>query len=493
MTMLETHTTHPPVLLVDDDMTCCTMMTLTLREAGVNNLHSIYDSRNVLPFIMEHGAALVLLDLFMPHLSGHELLGTIRHDYPDIKVIVISGANELNLAVDCMKLGALDYLNKPAESNRLIACVKNALRIIAMQGELSSLKRRLLGEDSLDNPAAFEAIKTRSSKMLALFKYAEVVAGTPHPVLITGETGVGKELMARAVHQISAVRGEFVSVNVAGLEDTTFSDTLFGHKRGAFTGADKAREGLIARAAGGTLFLDEIGDLEERSQIKLLRLLQEGEYYQVGSDALKRTTARIIAVTNHNLPERVEEKLFRRDLYHRLCTHEIHIPPLRERADDIPLLLEHFLNEAVQFYKNNLPSVSESGLSYLLGWSFLGNIRELKAMIFDAVARNKEGELTAQSFGGRKNGISVVSATASLNGTTAHPIDAIFGHFPTLHEVESYFINEAMRRSTGSVNTAAVMLGITRQTITNHRKKTGGAPVKTRKSKIIPMESLFEN
>ena len=139
-----------------------------------------------------------------------------------------------------------------------------------MQGELSSLKRRMLGEDSLDNPTAFEAIKTRSSKMLALFKYTEVIASTPHPVLITGETGVGKELMAQAVHQISAVQGEFVSVNVAGLEDTTFSDTLFGHKKGAFTGADQAREGLIARAAGGTLFLDEIGDLEERSQIKLL-------------------------------------------------------------------------------------------------------------------------------------------------------------------------------------------------------------------------------
>ena len=463
--------TNLPVLLVDDDKTGCTMMTLTLREAGIKNLHSIYDSRDVLPFIQEHSAALVLLDLVMPHLSGQELLGTIRRDYPDIQIVVISGANELNIAVDCMKLGALDYLNKPVESNRLIACVKNALRIYAMQGELSSLKRRMLGEDSLDNPTAFEAIKTRSSKMLALFKYTEVIACTPHPVLITGETGVGKELMAQAVHEISAVRGEFVSVNVAGLEDTTFSDTLFGHKKGAFTGADQAREGLIARAAGGTLFLDEIGDLEERSQIKLLRLLQEGEYYPVGSDSIKKTTARIIAVTNHNLPERVEEKLFRRDLYYRLCTHEIHLPPLRERAEDIPLLLEHFLNEAVQSYKKNLPIVSESGLSYLLGLSFSGNIRELKAMIFDAVARDTEGVLTAQSFGGSNDGISTVTGISSTTGSGKHSIEALFGHFPTISEIEEYLIKEAMIRSAGNIKTAAAMLGTTRQTIANHRKK----------------------
>ena len=474
--MHKTRTTHLPVLLVDDDKTGCTMMTLTLREAGIKNLHSIYDSRDVLPFIEEHSAALVLLDLVMPHLSGHELLDTIRRDYPDIQVVVISGTNELNIAVDCMKLGALDYLNKPVESNRLIACVKNALRINAMQGELSSLKRRMLGEDSLDNPTAFEAIKTRSNKMLALFKYTEVIAGTPHPVLITGETGVGKELMAQAVHQISAVQGEFVSVNVAGLEDTTFSDTLFGHKKGAFTGADQAREGLIGRAAGGTLFLDEIGDLEERSQIKLLRLLQEGEYYPVGSDAIKKTTARIVAVTNHNLPERVSEKLFRRDLYYRLCTHEIHIPPLRERAEDIPLLLEHFLKESVKSYKKDLPIISVSGLSHLLGLSFSGNVRELKAIIFDAVARDTEGELTAISFGGSKDGMSAVTGISSSIGSGEHPIDALFGHFPTFHEIEEYLINEAMTRSAGNINTAAAMLGITRQTIANHRKKRETQP-----------------
>ena len=489
--MPEKRTQQLPVLLVDDDTTGCSMMALTLRQAGVKNVQSISDSRQVLPFLQEQSAALVLLDMLMPHLSGQELLGAIRRDYPGIQVVVISGANELNLAVDCMKLGALDYLNKPVESNRLIACVKNALKISDVQGELLSLKRRML-EDSLDHPAAFAAFKTRSNKMRALFQYTEVIACSPQHILITGETGVGKELMAQAVHHLSGVRGQFVSVNAAGLDDATFSDSLFGHKKGAFTGADQAREGLIARATDGTLFLDEIGDMEERSQIKLLRLLEEGEYYQVGSDSIKKSTARIVAVTNHNLPERVAEKLFRRDLYYRLCAHEIHLPPLRERTEDIPLLLDHFLQLAAFSYHKNPPAIAVSAVSHLQGLSFPGNVRELKAMIFDAVARHTEGELTAKSFGDSMGEMSVVPEVASSNGSTEHSIDAIFGHFPTSSEVEEYLINEAMRRSAGNINCAAAMLGITRQTIANHRKKQGGTPVKTGKSGVIPMESLFK-
>lgn len=470
---------HLPVLLVDDDEICCTMMALTLREAGVKNVQCLSDSRLVMPFLQKHGASLALLDLAMPHLSGYELLGMIRHDYPGIQVVVISGANELGRAVECMKLGALDYLSKPVEPNRLVACVNGAVKINGMQGELLSLKKRLL-EDSLDNPAAFEAIITRSSKMRALFQYTEVVALSSQPILITGETGVGKELMARAVHHISGVRGEFVSVNVAGLDDVTFSDTLFGHKKGAFTGADQAREGLIARAADGTLFLDEIGDLDERSQIKLLRLLQEGEYYPVGSDTLKKTTTRIIAVTNHNLSERVAEKLFRKDLYYRLCTHEIHIPPLRERCEDIPLLFEHFLREAALSYHKNQPKVAVRAISHLLGLSFPGNVRELKAMVYDAVARHTEGELTDQSFDRRKGERIPASASIPVHSSSDQVIDSLFGHFPTFHEIEDYLIEEALRRTAGNPGMAASLLGITRQTIAN-RRKPGGVTEKSDK------------
>jgi DNA-binding NtrC family response regulator len=278
---------------------------------------------------------------------------------------------------------------------------------------------------------------------------------------------------------------------VAGLDDATFSDTLFGHKKGAFTGAEMAREGLIARAADGTLFLDEIGDLDERSQIKLLRLLQEGEYYPVGSDTLKKTTSRIVAVTNHNLSERVAGKLFRQDLYYRLCTHEIHIPPLRERCEDISLLLDHFLHEAALSYHKNLPGVSVSAVSHLLGWSFPGNVRELKSMVYDAVARHTKGELTAQSFGGHKEEISAVPGRVSPNRSAGHSIDNLLGHFPTFHEIEEYLIDEALRRSEGNPNMAAAMLGITRQTISNHRRKSSGVPSKTRQSNVSSMGNLF--
>jgi two-component system, NtrC family, response regulator HydG len=468
--MPETRSRYLPVLLVDDDKNCCDMMALTLREAGIKNVHCICDSRQALPFIEVHGAAMVLLDLCMPHVSGQELLDAIRHDYPAIQVVVISGANELNLAVDCMKQGAIDYLHKPVETNRLLACVKNAIKITVMQGELQSLKRRML-DNTLDCPSAFEAIKTCSSKMQALFQYTEVVAGSQLPILITGETGVGKELMARAVHHLSGVSGEFVSVNVAGLDDANFSDTLFGHKKGAFTGADQAREGMIARAAGGTLLLDEIGDLEERSQIKLLRLLQEGEYYPVGSDALKKTTARFVAVTNHNLPERVAAQLFRRDLYYRLCTHEIQIPPLRERREDMSLLVEHFVAEAALSYNKSRPAVSASAVAFLRGLGFPGNIRELKAMIYDAVARCNEAELSAHCFGIRSRGALAPTDGGASHAAKEFSIDALFGHFPTFHEIEEYLIDEALRRSEGNLNAAAATLGITRQTISNRRKK----------------------
>lgn len=491
--MLDRPDAHLPVLLVDDEESLCGMMSLTLSKAGIKNVQSINDSRKVMPFLEKHGAALVLLDMFMPHLSGKDLLGFIRHEYPDIQVVVVSGANELKLAVECMKLGAADYLSKPVESNRLVACVNNALVINSMKGELRYLKKQLL-EDSLGNPDAFGEIKTRSSKMIALFKYAEVISRSPLPTLITGETGVGKELMARAVHRLSGVGGEFVSVNVAGLDDATFSDTLFGHKKGAFTGAEQTREGMVALAAGGTLFLDEIGDMEERSQIKLLRLLQEGEYYPVGSDTLKKTTARIVTATNLVLSDRVAQQQFRRDLLYRLSIHNIHIPPLRDRPEDISLLLDNFLDEAALTYGKPKPAIAVSALSYLLGWSFPGNVRELKSMVFDAVARHEGGELTARSFGGYLEEAQhlPIAGEASDNGTVKHGLDILFGRFPTIHEAETYLIDEALRRASGNLNLAAAMLGITRQTITN-RKKANGTSAKPRKNDISPMGNLFDS
>ena len=262
------------VLLVDDDPHALELSRMLLLNAGIGMVLTLSDSRATLPFLEQHDVSLVVLDLMMPHINGAELLPMIHRDYPHIPVIVETAACEVETAVKCMKSGAIDYLVKPVEPARLVNAVKNALNFDDLLQEVSSLKNYLLN-DRLEHAEAFEEIKTASRKMRSIFQYAEVVACSPQPVLITGETGVGKELFARSIHRISGVKGDFVSVNVAGLDDAMFSDTLFGHKKGAFTGADQFRDGLVSKAGMGTLFLDEIGDLNELSQVKLLRLLQE--------------------------------------------------------------------------------------------------------------------------------------------------------------------------------------------------------------------------
>ena len=194
----------------------------------------------------------------------------------------------------------------------------------------------------------FAGIVTRNRRMQALFQYVEAVAHSPEPLLVTGESGVGKELVARAVHDLAGEDEPWVAVNVAGLDDNHFADTLFGHARGAFTGAEQARGGMIDKAGSGTLFLDEIGDLSAASQVKLLRLLQEGEYYPLGSDRPQKLRARIVVATNVDLAASQAAGQFRKDLYYRLCAHHVHIPSLRERREDLPLLLDHFLEQAAQ-------------------------------------------------------------------------------------------------------------------------------------------------
>ena len=245
--------TAPAIVLVDDEPEILFSSTVMLRRAGLGNVRTIEDSRNLLPFLAEQDAGVIVLDLQMPYHSGKELLGAIVADYPHVPVIIVTAANELDTAVACMQAGAFDYLVKPIEPSRFVAGVRKALEMNALRREVSSLKETLLTGELRDE-SAFAAITTRNSRMKALFGYLEAIAGTDQPVLITGETGAGKELVARALHTLSRRPGEFVAVNIAGLDDLMFSDTLFGHTRGAFTGADQAREGMIARAAGGPCF-----------------------------------------------------------------------------------------------------------------------------------------------------------------------------------------------------------------------------------------------
>ena len=272
-----------PILIVDDEENFLLSAELALNSNGINNLITEVDSSKVMDLLKGTEFSLIILDINMPNIKGTELLPLIVEKYPDIPVIIITAINDVENAVSCIKAGAFNYILKPVDSTRLATTVKGGLNLREIKNENRILKRYLL-KDELENPEVFNEIVTKSPALRAIFKYSEAISKTQLPVLITGETGVGKELIAKAIHTLSGRTGELVSINVAGLDDNLFSDTLFGHKKGAYTGSDTERKGLIERAEGGTLFLDEIGDLSPESQVKLLRLLQEGSYYPLGSD-----------------------------------------------------------------------------------------------------------------------------------------------------------------------------------------------------------------
>jgi len=452
-----------PILLVDDEKDILDITRMALGCDGIHNVIALQDSRRLLSMLKEKKVSVIVLDLMMPYLSGIELLPTLVSDFPEIPVLIMTAADELETAVECLKMGAFDYLLKPVEPNRLISTINKALRLHNLQNEVSTLKECLL-TGRLEHSSDFTDIITCSKKIRAIFQYAAVISKSSQPVLVTGETGVGKELMAVAIHRASGVKGEFVTVNVAGLDDLMFSDTLFGHKKGAFTGADQSREGLISKASGGTLFLDEIGDLSSISQVKLLRLLHAEEYYPLGSDLLKSTDARIIVATNQDLLQLIESGKFRKDLYYRLCAYQIHIPPLRERLEDIPLLLNHFIGEASNSLKKSRPEASPELISQLKRLDFPGNIREFKALVYDAVARHGNGLLDLRNFAELAGRLSAGRPVPlDLDEKGEELLNTVFGRFPTLHEVEEFMISTAMKIADGKLAVAASLLGITRQ------------------------------
>lgn len=469
--MTDTLTPAAPILLVDDEAPWLRSLAVTLKSsAGLNHLLPCSDPREVLPLLARQPVSLILLDLVMPHLTGEELLRALSRDYPEIPVIILSGLNQLETAVTCMRQGAFDYFVKTTEIDRLIAGVQRALAFTSLQQENRQLKEQVLS-GKLEHGEAFAGIITASRKMTAIFHYLEAVAGSAEPILISGESGVGKDLVVRAVHRLSRPEQPLIAVNVGGLDDNVFSDTLFGHSRGAFTGAEQARKGMIEQANGGTLFLDEIGDLTLASQVKLLRLLQDGEYYALGSDTPKRSRARIVCATNQPLEEQVKTGSFRKDLYFRLCCHRVQIPPLRERPDDLPLLLHHFSAEAAQTLGKACPELPHPLPRWLTSHPFPGNVRELRALAFDAVTLHRQGRLTL--FPGNTVSHDPLLAAAAEERAPDFPLflPSTPESFPTLEAAGHLLVTEALRLSGGNRTIAARMLGITRQGLSKRLKK----------------------
>jgi two-component system nitrogen regulation response regulator GlnG len=453
-----------PVLLVDDEPQLLHSASIVLRTSGLTGVLTVDDSRAVLPLLTCQQVGVIVLDLTMPYLSGRELLDHLTAEYPEIPVIMMTATNDLQIAVQCMQAGASDYLVKPVDKNCLIASIRRAYEVRVLRAEFLSLKERLL-TNSPHQPGAFAEIVTQSPAMFAIFRYIEAIAASPQPVLIAGETGTGKELIAQALHRLSGRPGKLVAVNVAGLDDTMFSDTLFGHVKGSFTGADRPRDGLVVSAGEGTLFLDEIGDLTVASQVKLLRLLQDGAFYPLGSDRPRLNRSRVVVATHCDVQRDVDNGTFRKDLYFRLRTHHIQLPALRDRREDLPQLTTHFVEKAANTLGKPAPNVPLALYQWLRNYPFHGNIRELEGMVFDAVARCQGSTLPLQSF--KKTGAGEIQALDPFD-TQSSVVASEAGfpdRLPTMKEAEEALICEALRRAGGNQGVAAGLLGISRQAL----------------------------
>ncbi len=466
-----------PILVVDDEEHFLNSMKFTLRLSKITNVECCGDSRQVMKLLEQNNFSLILLDLIMPNISGEELLPQILEEYPHLPVIVITAINEAPTIVNCMKNGAFDYLTKPIDNNRLINIINHALDCRNKAKENVLLMEALLSE-TLKNPGYFKNnIITKNLKMLGIFKLIETIAEFNTPVLITGETGTGKELIARAIHDIkeSKPKGKFIADNVAGWNEDLFTDTLYGHEKGAFTGANYKRQGLLEQAVDGTIFLDEIGDLIMPLQTKLLRLIQEKEYFTLGSDKPKKTNARFVLATNKDLNALKETGEFRKDLFFRLNTHHIKLPTLKERKEDIFPLANYFLEKASKKFNKKIPRLHEKLINLLSNYDFPGNIRELESMIDEAMSVHQSGVLSLDAFmkkireQGREINFSDPKTGIEPNAVEEYYI--IFGDsFPTFKKMKRIYTAEAMKRSNNKQTDAAKLADLTRSTFVRYLK-----------------------
>lgn len=460
-----------PVLLIDDEKNTLRSYELALQSAGITNVVTCSNGINAREIINNQKVELIILDMIMPEISGDDLLDEFTDQYPEIPVIMVTSVNSLEKAVECIHHGAAEYMVKPVDINKLLDKIRKYIDINELKRENERLRNSLLTEGEQENFKSFAQIITNNKYMLSIFRYCTAIAASKQPVLITGETGVGKELFAKALHDESKCKGELVTVNIAGLDDNMISDTLFGHTKGAFTGAITDRPGIIEKASNGTLFIDEIGDLNMASQIKLLRLLQQREYQQLGSDKIKISSARIILATNRDLHELQRDKQFRKDLYYRIATHHIDIPPLRERSEDIALLLDSFIEEAAKELKKKPPRYPDELLTLLRSYHFPGNIRELEAMTYDAVSNHHSKTLSTKVFAAH---IKRNSKSHGAHHQEVGDLETCLSNLvvlPELKEMDTALINEAMNRAAGNQSIAAGMLGITPQALSARLKK----------------------
>ena len=442
------------IVVVDDDAT----MREALRETLAGEGYAVLAVDNAIQAIAElekQEADLVLADLTLPRVSGLELLDSIRRQWPGLEVIVITGQGSIETAVDAIKRGAYHYVTKPFTPDEIIHLVGQALE----RRRLVHRKERLEEEVSLLRGA--HQLVGQSEPMRRINEIIQTAAGSDATVLVQGESGTGKEIIANAIHaQSRRTRGPLVKMNCAAVPETLLESELFGHEKGAFTGADRRRIGRFEQADGGTLFLDEVCEMHPRLQAKFLRALQEREVERLGSSATIPVDTRIIAATNRDLQKALEEGVLREDLYYRLNVILLRVPPLRERMDDVPIVAMHFLRKYAAREHSSMSSIAEEALNVLLSYSWPGNVRELENAIERAAVLGKGDQLRAQDL----------PPQVHRGGDDERPL--IPAHL-TLEEIEKLAIAQALRLTGGNKSEAAERLGIHRTSIYDKMRRYG--------------------
>lgn len=457
------------VLIIDDEQAVLNFLFVLLAQSEKYLADTLNDSREAYEKLRSEDFDLLLLDMDMPDVTGLDILNFIKENHIDMETIVLTGVDDVELAVSAMKSGAYDYLKKPVDNDLLLLTMERALERKSMRSEIAQLKKGG-GWETLENKKAFEGIITGNPRMLQIFKFIEKIAPTNTSVLILGESGTGKELIARAIHRAGG-RAEkpFIAVNAGAFARELFPSEFFGHIKGAFSGAVTDKKGFLEEANGGTLFLDEIGELPMDMQVKLLRVLQNGEFFRVGSTRPQRADIRLLAATNKNLWEEIEEGGFRKDLFYRLNVNTVSLPPLREREGDIPVLAGHFLEQFNRANSRSIADITDETLEILQSYSFPGNVRELENIIYSTAVMEQSSVLTPRSLP-----VEFLELVKKIEKKPAEKeeeneeFDSL-----TLEEMEKKHIQRALEKVEGNRTHAAKILGISRVTLIAKIKKYG--------------------
>lgn len=383
------------ILVVDDEIEILNSLKRVLKYHGMTNVTTCDSGKKAIELILNHPFDVVLLDILMPEVNGFNVLEATKHRSVQTEYIIITGCNDIEAAVRSVKSGAYDYLVKPLEPSRVLLSVERAY-------EKRALSTGFFSAGSFSNkniPEAFSSIITQDQTMLRLIHYADIMSRSGKPILISGESGTGKELFAQSIHRAGSHQaGEFVAVNVASVQGNLFESQFFGHTKGAFTGADSDAAGYFEFADRGTLLLDEIGELPLEMQSKFLRVLEDKQVTRLGETRHRKVDVQILSATNRNLSRECENGIFRFDLFYRLSSAVIQIPPLRERRGDIPLLVEFFLEQAQERYKKRIRSIAPDVMTALQQSDWPGNVRALRHVMENGVILCETDCLTMGHF-----------------------------------------------------------------------------------------------